>query len=389
MRRQHYRFDTLPMLAILLAACGGGGGGGGGGSSSTGTDGDLFGDEEKGGGNEGYLLPDNIPSQIFENHPINKAILDLTPQAQTDSRYALTVNYGDNALFRVDGAGKIWFKASPDYETPDDGDSDRVYHIRVEHSHNAHGHSELEVTVQDVVREVSATEWKNSSNENDYFLYDYEHVKDILPDNDFVKYLLVGSAYALPEEGPVIITWSLVIPTSDLSYFDEEATSEAPHDVGQSTATQAQIDNHRDLLMRAFAEFEQVANVQFIEIEDTATIVGDIRVVISPTVTSQGFSPASGTPIHINIVTNAFYSTYVHEIGHSIGLKHPFEGGFAHNPAFRDRHDLSVMNYGDTRLRKMTQNDIDALQFLYGAPGSNFDGLQAKLIDEGITPEVL
>ena len=98
MRRQHYRFDTLPMLAILLAACGGGGGGGG---SSTGTDGDLFGDEEKGGGNEGYLLPDNIPSQIFENHPINKAILDLTPQAQTDSRYALTVNYGDNALFRV------------------------------------------------------------------------------------------------------------------------------------------------------------------------------------------------------------------------------------------------------------------------------------------------
>ncbi|MGI9439925.1 MAG: hypothetical protein ACR2OT_02990 [Parvibaculales bacterium] len=365
------------MLAILLAACGGGGG-----SSSTGTGGDNFGNN----GNEGYLFPDDVPLDIFENHPINKAILDLTPQAQTDSRYALTANYGDNALFRVGSDGRIWLKASPDYETPDDSDKDGVYHIRVEHSHNAQSYSELEVTVQDVVREVSATEWKNSSNENDYFLYDYEHVKDILPDNDFVKYLLAGNAFALPEEGPVIITWSLVIPASDLSYFEEIGV---PKDLGQSTTTQAQINNHRDLLMRAFAEFEQVANVQFIEIEDTATIVGDIRVAISPTVLSQGFSPGDVPPTHINIVTNALYSIYVHEIGHSVGLKHPFEGGFAHNPAFRDRHDLSVMNYGDRRLREMTQNDIDALQFLYGAPGSNFDGLQAKLIDEGITPEVL
>ena len=384
MRRQHYRFDTLPMLAILLAACGGGGGGGS--SSSTGTDGDLLGDEEKGRENEGYLLPDNIPSQIFENHPINKAILDLTPQAQTDSRYALTANYGDNALFRVSADGRIWLKASPDYETPDDSDKDGVYHIRVEHSHNAHGHSELEVTVQDVVREVSATEWKNSSNENDYFLYDYEHVKDILPDNDFVKYLLAGNAFALPEEGPVIITWSLVIPASDLSYFEETGIARG---VGQSTTTQAQIDNHRDLLMRAFAEFEQVANLQFIEIEDTAKIVGDIRVAISPTAGNFGRAPADIPPTYITLTAKTIYSAYVHEIGHSVGLKHPFEGGFAHDPAFEDRHDLSVMNYGDARLRKMTQNDIDALQFLYGAPGSNFDGLQAKLIDEGITPEVL
>ena len=98
--------------------------------------------------------------------------------------------------------------------------------------------------MQDVVREVSATEWKNSSNENDYFLYDYEHVKDILPDNDFVKYLLAGNAFALPEEGPVIITWSLVIPTSDLSYFDEEATLKQ-----QMTLDKAQQHRHKLIII--------------------------------------------------------------------------------------------------------------------------------------------
>ena len=106
----------------------------------------------------------------------------------------------------------------------------------------------------------------------------------------------------------------------------------------------------------------------------------------------QGGSSAA-RPLEIILDETANYSTTVHEIGHILGFKHPYGavGGssFPSNIEYRNRHDLSVMNVWDTALRRMTKNDTDALQWLYGAPGSDFDGLQARLMEEGITPEIL
>lgn len=164
-----------------------------------------------------------------------------------------------------------------------------------------------------------------------------------------------------------------------------------------ATTNPAAIDMFRANLNRAFAEFEAIANLEFVEVADNAETTGSIRFYISETI--QGLTHglnAGDSAILIHIQANAVHSVYVHEIGHALGLKHPYEESndfidatedFPALPETRYESGLSIMTQAlDPHL---LQNDIDALQFLYGAPGSDFDGLQARLIDEGITPEIL
>jgi hypothetical protein len=81
-------------------------------------------------------------------------------------------------------------------------------------------------------------------------------------------------------------------------------------------------------LQRAFAEFEAIANLHFIEVTDAHDRVGDIRIYWAEEAFNQVFSA------HIALNTDASYSTFVHEIGHVLRLKHPFDSklGFPHNP---------------------------------------------------------
>ena len=204
------RFDVTPILAFALAACGGGG------SSSSGSQNPPG----PSGGNPPppppLVLPNEVPLQAHENHPTNKAVYDATPQGQSAARIDLPADTADNNLFRMSDDGRIWFKTSPDDEAKTDGDGDGVYIVRLNHPHNEQGFTEIAVTVGDVDIELTPQQWQARTNELDYFAFTYEQVKDILPDNDFVQYLLDGFAYAMPTEGPLIITWSLVLPNSDL-----------------------------------------------------------------------------------------------------------------------------------------------------------------------------
>jgi len=97
----------------------------------------------------------------------------------------------------------------------------------------------------------------------------------------------------------------------------------------------------------AFQQWASVANVTFTEVEDTATNVGDIRIAF--TSARQAFFTTWGWAKYPNaywpgggdiwISTNVAagkdqdwavgsrnYSSLLHEVGHSLGLKHPFEG---------------------------------------------------------------
>ncbi len=67
------------------------------------------------------------------------------------------------------------------------------------------------------------------------------------------------------------------------------------------------------------------------------------------------------------------YSIVLHEIGHALGLKHPFEG----DPVIQDSHDngtYTIMSYDRSRRTiELGSVDREAMALVYGAPGASLD----------------
>jgi hypothetical protein len=163
----------------------------------------------------------------------------------------------------------------------------------------------------------------------------------------------------------------------------------------------------------ALQEWSDVANIKFAEVADTSGSVGDIRVAWTSATdtTSNGkqswgwaYYPsatyADGGDIWISTTSSAGtdtdwsagsynYKALIHEIGHALGLQHPFEGKVT-LPAQYDNRQYTIMAYDDaphSLYVDVTENsnglhsltsynivpetpmvyDIAAIQYLYGA----------------------
>ncbi|MDD2914925.1 MAG: DUF4214 domain-containing protein [Gallionella sp.] len=161
----------------------------------------------------------------------------------------------------------------------------------------------------------------------------------------------------------------------------------------------------------ALQQWANVANLQFSQIADTPTNVGDIRVAFSYLSSFSNSQAWSSTPDNSSISGDVWFNslsssatgswapgsfsffTAIHEIGHALGFKHPFyEAGIsgAVLPASLDTRQYSVMSYttqANDLFRTITYNangtltlltshvnaetpmvlDIAAMQYLYGA----------------------
>lgn len=141
----------------------------------------------------------------------------------------------------------------------------------------------------------------------------------------------------------------------------------------------------------ALAAYAAVANIKFTQVTESASKHGDIRMASSdrpntawayfPTTAAEGgdawFNKSSG--YYSNPVKgNYAYTTFLHEIGHALGLEHPHENGM---PTERDSMEFTVMSYRSYTGAPLTgyvneswgyaqslmQLDIAAIQQLYGA----------------------
>jgi serralysin len=197
--------------------------------------------------------------------------------------------------------------------------------------------------------------------------------------NIFVNALLGGSKWA-------VSNLSYSFPTSASFYGSGYGSGEPGNGFGTLNAQQ------QTAARAAFASISAVANVTFTQMAETSSQHADLRLALSnvpptawayfPTTAAAGgdvwFNNASGyytSPVKGNYA----FMTFLHEIGHAMGLEHPHENGM---PLNRDSIEYSVMSYrsfigasttagyGNETwgfAQSLMMYDIAALQHMYGA----------------------
>lgn len=205
------------------------------------------------------------------------------------------------------------------------------------------------------------------------------------PSSQVATLIRPGSAWNGTERGsPVLVPYSFA--TRDTSYYDptyNPGNFGFPSGEGFSPGRSEAFDaTQRAWIGEALALWEQVCGVTFIEVPDSLLkFSSGIRFALENIDPQWAGYTASSLPYGATIVlqrtlladaalnpgTYDFY-TVLHEIGHAVGLKHPFEGSPT-LPQGEDSSANTVMSYTNARnYTHLGPIDIAAAQHLYGTP---------------------
>ena len=318
--------------------------------------------------------PQNSEAAIYENHPLNKPVYEAEGEGTFKLRGA------DKQHFTVDAEGKVWWKAIPDYENPKDKGKDNVYDIAVTHtaSDGVTSKTQLSIAVNNIDIESSlppgATVDTKKINPRPFFFIKPTDFTEAQKPSDYARHLLGNEVWKMPKTGPLLLTWSIDLAGSP------------------ALQEQADIERFRAHIRRVLDEFEAAANLKFVEVTHGTTI-GDFYF----TVYNQGLGEGSSTKAAKGgiVLDNDFINgaetdgptraLTTHEIGHMLGLTHPFhpEKGWPGNSdyTYAAGSEDSIMSYyyvlgRGSRDTGLQAADIEALQWLYGAPNTDFAGVE-------------
>ncbi|MFJ7798405.1 matrixin family metalloprotease [Pseudomonas sp. NPDC096950] len=180
--------------------------------------------------------------------------------------------------------------------------------------------------------------------------------------------------------GPTNLTYSFMFAST--SYFATNYSADNEYKAMYDLSL-----DQRGGIIRALASWSSVANINFTQTTDNISNVGDLRfggyADMGDQAAAWAYTPSSrpnGGDVWIGDPANEFsingsydYMTYIHEIGHAIGLKHPFSANSLNttilDPSLDDVR-YTVMSYNNNYSYQPTTPmllDIVAIQALYGA----------------------
>ncbi|CAH0134282.1 M10 family metallopeptidase [Pseudomonas brassicacearum] len=167
------------------------------------------------------------------------------------------------------------------------------------------------------------------------------------------------------------------------SYFASDYSSENEYEAGYVLSSA-----QKNGIVSALGTWSSVANIKFQQVSETASNVGDLRfggyLNMDGDTAAWGYFPGntpSAGDVWLGPVTNNpapakgtyDYLVFMHEIGHALGLKHPFSPSASNSTVLSAQYDdvrYTIMSYNTAYAYEPTTPmllDIAAIQSLYGA----------------------
>jgi serralysin len=179
-------------------------------------------------------------------------------------------------------------------------------------------------------------------------------------------------------------TLTYSFPTSASQYGSDYSNANEP-----AYGFQAFNDMQKAAVREILQQIEGFTNMDFVEVSGGEGVLrwGETSTVFDAGTTSAwGYRPntnngENGGDAWYNVsypnaiyntpdMGNLSYVTIMHELGHQLGLKHPFQTqNFGPTPAEVDNRNYTVMSYNKIggSVQSFMQKDIAALQHMYGA----------------------
>lgn len=169
---------------------------------------------------------------------------------------------------------------------------------------------------------------------------------------------------------PVVVSYAF-LEGADLPSLNEVYYS--------SSSVQTFNTTQRAQFRKAAAVFEQNTGVVFVEVASSTAAMVNVYGVSGSGLggwanVAQSFATSTGSGEYVidtgaggNLTSNDWFEILLHELGHSLGLQHPFEGDIQLATSL-DKTAFTVMSYTNSPGANTTLGylDKDALHFLYG-----------------------